>query len=109
MIIMPYYGSGDMIHYLSNDFYNITWSTKLDNLKFIMHGLRNIHDAHILHRDFHSGNIFFTGIFPHIGDLGISKSAIESTDDNNSENYGIIPYMAPEIFQGQKYTEASDI
>ena len=42
-----------------------------------------------------------------IGDLGISKSATESTDDN--ENYGIISYMAPEIFQGQKYTKASDI
>ena len=35
----------------------------------------------------------------YIGDLGISKSATESTDDNN-ENYGIIPYMAPEILQG---------
>ncbi|CAB4403757.1 unnamed protein product [Rhizophagus irregularis] len=43
------------------------------------------------------------------GDLGISKSATESTDDNNNENYGIIPYMAPEIFHGQKYTKASDI
>ncbi|CAB4421446.1 unnamed protein product [Rhizophagus irregularis] len=42
------------------------------------------------------------------GDLGISKSATECTEDSN-ENYGIIPYMAPEIFQGQKYTEASDI
>ena len=40
--------------------------------------------------------------------MGISKSATESTDDNN-ENYGIIPYMAPEIFLGQKYTSASDI
>ena len=45
----------------------------------------------------------------YIGDLGISKSATESTDDNNNENYGIIPYMAPEIFNGQKYTKASDI
>ncbi|EXX74210.1 Ypk2p [Rhizophagus irregularis DAOM 197198w] len=41
------------------------------------------------------------------GDLGISRSATESNNDN--EKYGIIPYMAPEIFQGQKYTEASDI
>src|SRR6266536_1503835 len=43
-----------------------------------------------------------------IGDLGLSKSATDSADDNN-EKYGIIPYMAPEIFQGQKYTKASDI
>ena len=37
-----------------------------------------------------------------IGDFGLSKSATsEPTDDN--DNYGIIPYMAPEIFQGQNF------
>ena len=108
MIIMPYYESGDLIHHINNDFYNIGWKNKLDNLKEIVNGLINIHDVNIIHRDFHSGNIFFkakNNIY--IGDLGISKSATESTDDN--ETYGIIPYMAPEIFQGQKYTKASDI
>ena len=43
-----------------------------------------------------------------ISDLRISKPAIESSDDDN-EVYGIIPYVAPEIFQGKKYTKASDI
>ncbi|RGB41310.1 kinase-like domain-containing protein [Rhizophagus diaphanus] len=109
MIIMPYYPLGDLTNYITNDFYDISWKTKLDKLKSIINGLINIHDANIVHRDFHSGNIFFRDKFPYvsIGDLGISKSATESTDDN--ENYGIIPYMAPEIFRGQKYTKASDI
>ena len=31
-----------------------------------------------------------------IGDLGISKSAIESLNDDN-EIYGIIPYVASEV------------
>ena len=114
MIIMPYYESGDLTHYISNDFYNINWHEKLVSLRNIIHGLVNIHSVDIIHRDFHSGNIFFRGNNYNyvdnvvIGDLGISKSATESTDDNN-ENYGIIPYMAPEIFQGQKYTKESDI
>ncbi|RGB41328.1 kinase-like domain-containing protein, partial [Rhizophagus diaphanus] len=69
--------------------------------------LQEMHSMHIIHRDLHSGNIFFGDIFTYVGDLGISKSATDSTD--STENYGIIPYMAPEIFQGQKYTEASDI
>jgi serine/threonine protein kinase len=113
MIIMPYYDSGDLIHYISSDFYNIKWYNKLDNLQTIANGLINIHSVDIIHRDLHSGNIFFKKKylddehFTYIGDLGISKSATESTD--NKENYGIIPYMAPEIFQGQKYTKASDI
>jgi serine/threonine protein kinase len=108
MIIMPYYNSGDLIHYISSDFYNIKWIKKLENLKYIAKGLINIHSVDIIHRDLHSGNIFYEDAhWPRIGDLGISKSATESTD--NKENYGIIPYMAPEIFQGQKYTKASDI
>jgi serine/threonine protein kinase len=113
MIIMPYYSSGDLIHYITKDFYGINWHQKLCILYYLIRGLKNIHRVKIVHRDFHSGNIFSDdynyGHFLKIGDLGLSKSATaESTDDNN-ENYGIIPYMAPEIFQGQKYTEASDI
>jgi len=110
MIIMPYYESGDLTHYISNDFYNINWRYKIYKLFEIISGLANLHDANIIHRDFHSGNIFFNGgrNGTYIGDLGISKSATEPTDDNN-ENYGIIPYMAPEILQRQKYTKASDI
>ncbi|EXX76368.1 kinase-like domain-containing protein [Rhizophagus irregularis DAOM 181602=DAOM 197198] len=107
IIVMPYYNSGDLMHYLSNDFYNISWFIKLCRLYNIIVGLKNIHEAKIIHRDLHSGNIFFSKHFACIGDLGISKSATEFTDNN--ENYGIIPYMAPEIFQGQKYTEASDV
>ncbi|CAB4421451.1 unnamed protein product [Rhizophagus irregularis] len=110
VFIMQYYSSGDLMHYLNNDFYNISWKTKLAGLWNITNGLCLIHDTGITHRDLHSGNIFFDNVYPYskIGDLGISKSATECTDNNN-ENYGIIPYMAPEIFQGQTYTEASDI
>jgi serine/threonine protein kinase len=110
MIIMPYYSSGDLIHYITKDFYNIEWLEKLSVLKYLASGLKNMHSAKIVHRDFHSGNIFLDwSASVRIGDLGLSKSATaESTDDEN-ENYGIIPYMAPEIFRGQRYTTASDI
>jgi serine/threonine protein kinase len=110
MIVMPYYNSGDLIHYITKVFYEIKWEEKLRNLMEIIIGLMNIHSVDIIHRDLHSGNIFFDSTNSAIiGDLGISKSATESIDDNNNENYGIIPYMATEIFQGQKYTKASDI
>jgi serine/threonine protein kinase len=109
---MPYYSFGDLKHYITKDFFSIRWWKKLKLLKFSIAGLVNIHSAKIVHRDFHSGNILleYDGNGVKIGDLGLSKSATaESTDDDNNENYGIIPYMAPEIFQGQKYTTASDI
>ncbi|GBC27195.2 uncharacterized protein OCT59_021209 [Rhizophagus irregularis] len=92
MIVMPYYSKGDLTHYISNDFYNIKWHKKLNNLNKIANGLINIHNLDIIHRDLHSGNIFFHSpkfgcLYPYIGDLGISKSATESTDNN--ENYEI--------------------
>ncbi|CAI2173657.1 2336_t:CDS:2, partial [Funneliformis geosporum] len=86
------------------------WDTKLWNLWNIADGLSNIHEGGIIHRDFHSGNILMYQYNQshsiRIGDLGLSKPA---TEVENSEIYGIIPYMAPEVLQGQKYTIKSDI
>src|SRR5688572_13545917 len=106
MIIMPYYSGDDLIHYITNHFYKVSWREKLVKLRDIIIRLNQIHSVNIVHRVLHSGNIFLKqGICALnetvIGDLGISKSATESTDVNN-DNYGIIPYMAPEIFHGRK-------
>ncbi|RIA86641.1 kinase-like domain-containing protein, partial [Glomus cerebriforme] len=83
----------------------------------ITSGLISIHKSNIIHRDIHSGNILLNST-NHISkyskeavicDLGISKSALESTDDKVYGIYGITSYIAPEVFKTQKYTSASDI
>ena len=43
-----------------------------------------------------------------IGDLGLSQPA-NNTSSSNNEIYGVIPYIAPEIFNGVKFSKASDI
>src|SRR5207248_251943 len=107
-----YCEQGDLTHYITNDFFKISWIDKLNKLTSIVRGLHRIHEKDIVHKDYHSGNIFitegrYTGNTAAItGDLGLSKSSLDN-DDN--EIYGIIPYVAPEIFHGQKYTKASDI
>ncbi|GBC24781.2 kinase-like domain-containing protein [Rhizophagus irregularis DAOM 181602=DAOM 197198] len=103
MIITKYYKSGNLSNYITNDFFNISWHDKLIKLLQIISGLKNIHYANIIHKDYHSGNIFIDYLAI-ISDLGINQSAID-----NSEIYGVIPYVAPEVFQGQKYIKASDI
>ncbi|CAI2185521.1 18766_t:CDS:2 [Funneliformis geosporum] len=90
----------------AKDFFDVSWDTKLSHLWDTASGLSGIHKKSIIHRDFHSGNILINNGWISIGDLGLSKSATEA-DDN--EIYGIIPYMAPEVLQGQTYTEKSDI
>ncbi|UZO26197.1 uncharacterized protein OCT59_018440 [Rhizophagus irregularis] len=105
MIIMDYYSSGDLRHYITKHFY-YSWYKRLIMLISILSGLKYIHDANIIHRDFHSGNILYNNATSAIiCDLGISKSS--TTADNNGEIYGIIPFIAPEIFQGHKPTASS--
>jgi serine/threonine protein kinase len=108
MIITDYYESGDLTHFITKNFFNITWKDKLGKLVDIIYGLKNIHYSNIVHKDYHSGNIFISYYSNAItSDFGLSKSSL--VDDKDSKIYGIIPYVAPEVLQGQKYTKASDI
>src|SRR6266542_284878 len=109
IIIMKYYKLGSLKDYITKNFYNIKWDEKLEILEHIVEGLKHLHNQKIIHRDFHSGNILYENEFDIvISDFGISKSSIESTNDDN-EIYGVISYVAPEILQKKGYTTASDI
>ncbi|GES73196.1 kinase-like domain-containing protein [Rhizophagus clarus] len=71
-----------------------------------------IHERNFIHRDFHSGNILLVDIPGKIqrwaiGDLGLSRSA--NNPLLNNEIYGVIPYIAPEIFRGAIFSKESDI
>ncbi|POG70612.1 kinase-like domain-containing protein, partial [Rhizophagus irregularis DAOM 181602=DAOM 197198] len=71
--------------------------------------LKTIHHENFIHRDIHSGNILSLKNDHKkwvIGDLGLSQPADNSS---NNEIYGVIPYVAPEIFQGGVFSKESDI
>ncbi|PKC09516.1 kinase-like protein [Rhizophagus irregularis] len=91
--------------------YGITWNNKLQTLWQISEGLETIHNAEFIHRDFHSGNILLTSSYYlhrwQIGDLGLSQPA--NNTSSNNEIYGVIPYVAPEIFKGSAFSKESDI
>ncbi len=53
MIIMDYCYSIDLAHYITNKFYNTSWSTKLNQLFMIAISLKSIHKKNIIHHDFH--------------------------------------------------------
>jgi serine/threonine protein kinase len=55
MIITDYYESGDLTHFITNNFFNITWEVKLGKLADIAFGLKSIHKTDIIHKDCHSG------------------------------------------------------
>ncbi|GBC42854.2 kinase-like domain-containing protein [Rhizophagus irregularis DAOM 181602=DAOM 197198] len=77
-------------------------------------GLEHIHKNKFIHRDFHSGNMLFDLNISagknyqwKIGDLGLSQEI--NNESSNNEIYGIIPYIAPEIFKGSSFSKKSDI
>ncbi|PKC72603.1 kinase-like protein [Rhizophagus irregularis] len=115
-ILIMKYANGNLHNYLQNNFINITWEEKSHILAKIICGLEYIHLNHIIHRDFHSGNILsldksqpdgYIDRLWLIGDFGLSQPA-NSTSPNN-EIYGVIPYIAPEIFKGAAFSQKSDM
>src|SRR2546423_1009600 len=137
MLVIQYASEGDLYNYLQKKFTEITWNKeKLRILWQISEGylclkfiyciyivnhyiliisyfrLETIHKANFIHRDFHSGNILFDlrSEKRHqwlIGDLGLSQPADYNL--SNNEIYGVIPYVAPEIFKGSSFSKESDV
>ncbi|EXX50600.1 uncharacterized protein OCT59_006006 [Rhizophagus irregularis] len=124
ILVMQYAEDGDLHKWLQKSFANITWNKKkLIILWQISEGLETIHKANFIHRDFHSGNILFGSAASNIssteyakfrerhewkiGDLGLSQPA--NNTSSNNEIYGVIPYIAPEIFKGSSFSKETDI
>ncbi|POG74000.1 kinase-like domain-containing protein [Rhizophagus irregularis DAOM 181602=DAOM 197198] len=108
ILVMDYAPEGDLHKYLQKNFREIKWKDKLNFLEIIINGLYNIHEENFIHRDFHSGNVLVNSSKDcKVGDLGLSRPANDNSSDN--EIYGVIPYIAPEIFKGSAFSKESDI
>lgn len=66
MIITNYYELGDLTHYITKDFFNISWEDKLKKLRDIATGIKVIHTSNII-------NNFFQKL---TGDPGLSKLSL---------------------------------
>ena len=70
-------------------------------------GVSHLHDNNIIHRDLKSANILLDKHFePRITDFGLSRMKDQST---LTAGTGTFQWMAPEVIQGKKYDEKSDI
>ncbi|XP_074632365.1 serine/threonine-protein kinase Nek9-like isoform X1 [Acropora palmata] len=75
----------------------------------ICSGMSHIHDCDIVHRDIKTLNIFLTksGLVK-LGDFGIA-TILKGSEDMAESVVGTPYYMSPEIIQGQKYNQKSDM
>ena len=71
--------------------------------------LINLHKLGYSHKDFHSGNILKESEkdYSFISDFGLSGPPNEQKSDDKI--CGVLPYIAPEVLNGEPYTLSSDI
>src|SRR5215469_17013466 len=103
---MSYAKNGSLRNCLSS-IVKLKWQYKLQLLKNIVLGLKIIHESNLIHCDLHDGNILISDNYEtYIIDLGLCKPIENSLQD---QNYGVIPYMAPEVLRFKPYNSAIDI
>ena len=105
-MIVQFANGGNLRNILSTKFNDILWNIKIENLYFIIIDLKNLHRLKYCHKDLHSGNILQGGAI-YLSDFGLSGPANEPKSDDKI--YGVLPYIAPEVLNGEPYTKASDI
>ncbi|POG80186.1 kinase-like domain-containing protein [Rhizophagus irregularis DAOM 181602=DAOM 197198] len=94
MMVLNYCKYGNLRNYYLN---NSNDCMKPCHLSRIANGLLSIHNAEKVHKDFHSGNILFSGSM-FISDLGMCQPANNKEKPDKKEGvYGVLPYMAPEV------------
>jgi serine/threonine protein kinase len=111
MMIMKFADKGNLRSILSDNFKSILWSKKIYVLWCMSTSLKYLHKSGYFHKDLHSGNILqraqSDGYYSYVSDFGLSGPVNEQNIDNKV--YGVLPYIAPEVLNGEPYTTSADI
>ncbi|CAI2172746.1 16167_t:CDS:1 [Funneliformis geosporum] len=107
---MSYYENENLYSYLDEALGTLCWRDIVEMLWEISGGIEYIHESELIHKNLHGGNLLVEDnqnfIDIHITDMGLYGP----TDNKDSNDiYGVLPYVAPEILQGNSQTKESDI
>jgi len=106
IMVLQFAEYGNLRKYLKN---SLNWDRKLNILDGIALILYNIHLENYVHKDLHSGNILQFNYDTKITDLGQAQFINNSKNSNTTNVCGVLPYIAPEVLDGNSYTFKSDI
>ncbi|GBC08967.1 hypothetical protein RclHR1_08510003 [Rhizophagus clarus] len=121
MMIIKFSEKGNLRNLILNYFNDILWEDKIMILSKLSHNLRKLHKLDYCHKNFHSGNIFvkynkndrkeydddYDDDAIYISDFGLSGPSYKQ--EANNKVCGVLPYIAPEVLNGEPYTLFSDI
>ncbi|RGB23168.1 kinase-like domain-containing protein [Rhizophagus diaphanus] len=112
MMILKLADRGNLRSVLSQNFNKILWKQKILHILSLTFDLNNLHKLGYCHKDFHSGNILQVTISNesdeiYISDFGLSGPS--KKQESNDKICGVLPYISPEVLNGEPYTSSSDI
>ncbi|RHZ86580.1 hypothetical protein Glove_48g41 [Diversispora epigaea] len=122
MMNLYYVSGGNLRNYVKN----IDWNNKLFHLTQLTEEFKKIHKLNIVHQEFKK-KIYELNIGGqqdlHPGGNILSYNNFNNNDNNNNNNnnnknkysslyitdFGVLPYIAPEVLSGEEYTKAADV
>src|SRR6185369_2943963 len=105
-MVLNYLREGNLRNYLQKNHSKLTLNNRITIFNHICQSLYIIHKKDLIHCDLHSGNILIQGGGCYITDLGLCGPVDEQL---SNKIYGIVSYIAPELFRGKKYTKETDV
>lgn len=109
VMVLEFLPTGNLQHYLRKNAQLLSWSKdKIHMAIGISRALEYLHDRSppLIHRDIKSSNILLTGsLEPKLIDFGVSRGKIDLT---MTGGIGTTYWTAPEVLEGNYYTERAD-
>ncbi|RIA88611.1 kinase-like domain-containing protein [Glomus cerebriforme] len=111
MFVIRFYKNGNLYSYIEESMGILSWRDIADMLWSIAAGLNVIHELGLVHGHLHGGNILveneMDSVDAKIADTGLHGPVNKHTSSQSI--YGVIPFIAPEVFNKNLQTETSDI
>lgn len=106
-LVAEYLERGSLSHVLYNHDNHLNWDHRKAFAQDIATGLAYLHKHSIIHRDVKSPNMLVASDWKvKIADFGFSRIKL---DNQTMTQCGTVAWTAPEIFEGNHYTEKADI
>ncbi|RIA89749.1 kinase-like domain-containing protein, partial [Glomus cerebriforme] len=108
--VMKYYENGNLYSYLEESMGIICWRDIVEMLWSISTGLESIHEYSLVHGYLHGGNILVESEMDSI-DAKVADTGLHGPVDKQTSQqiYGVVPFVAPEVFSDNILTIESDI
>ena len=104
ILVMDYADLGDLTTFLRKN-PDLSWSRKLQILLKLATSLEEFHNAGMIHRDIHGGNVLVESRENNADLTDYGLSIHKDDAEKHKEVFGVMPYVAPEVLGGKPYTQ----